>query len=165
MICIRNNEKVFERALLRYGTILSDKEFSGENCIRVREVVMDGKKYFHYMVNGKVEDIVYLGKVETYRFYFSRFQKELHQVFKNMGNTLEKLEKSGELPPPIPGAGKSFFPRFDWNERYIHLTDGREMEYTQICVKKGDKCNFKDAVLVAEVIGTEEEILQRICRR
>lgn len=166
MICIESNEKVFERVLLQYGTILSEKELSaGDNHVQTREIAINGKKYFHYMVNGETRDIVCLGEVKTYRFYFSRFQKELHQVYKSMGNTLEKLEKSGELPPPIPGAGKSLFPRFNWSERYIHLADGREVEFTQICVEKGDKCYFKDAVLVAEIIETEEEVFQKISRR
>lgn len=164
MICIRSNEKVFERALLRYGTILSDKEFSGENCIRVREVVMDGKKYFHYMVNGEVKDIVYLGKVDVYRFYFSRYQKELHQMIQNMIDAGMKV-KTDEIPFAKQGGGMSFISKLGWNNKYIRLADDRKAEFTQACVGEGNKCDFKDSVLVAEMIGTEKEILEKICRR
>lgn len=167
MMCIENNERTFERVLLRYGTILSDRElFGNENYVRVREIAIDGKKYFHCMVNGETTDIVCLGEIKTYRFYFSRYQKELHQGLKNLGNSLMTFKKSGKVPASTPGSGKSYLiESIFWNERYVELADGREVEFTQICVEKGNECNFKDAVLVAEVIGTEEEILQKISRR
>lgn len=164
MICIESNEKVFERVLLRYGTILSDKEFSGDNFIRIREIAIDGKKYLHYMVNGEIKDIVYLGEVQTYRFYFSRYQKELHRIFQNMLDVGIKT-KADEIPVAKMGGGMSFLSKLGWKDKYIKFADNREAEFTQVCVEKGEKCNFKDAVLVAEVIGTEEEILQKISRR
>lgn len=126
----QNNEEICEKALLRYGKIVSDKELTGENFVRMREIILDGKKFFHCMVNGETRDIVYLGEVETYCFYFSKFQKELHQVI-----------------------GKP--------DRYFQFANGQRVEYTQICNKRGQQCLFADAVLVAEVIGTEEEIWQK----
>lgn len=122
----RSNEEICEKALLRYGKVISDKELTGENFVRMREIVLDGKKFFHCMVNGETRDIVCLGEVETYCFYFSKFQKELHQAF-----------------------GKS--------ERYLQLANGQKVEYTQVCKGREAQCFFSDAVLVAEVVATENE--------
>ena len=77
MICIKSNEEVCGRNLLRYGKIISDRKLDGKNCVRVREIVLSGKKYFHYMVNGEVKDIVYVGDVEVHRFYYSQKQREM----------------------------------------------------------------------------------------
>lgn len=122
----RSNEEICEKALLRYGKVISDKELTGENFVRMREIILDGKKFFHCMVNGETRDIVCLGEVETYCFYFSKFQKELHQAF-----------------------GKS--------ERYLQLANGQKVEYTQVCKGREAQCFFSDAVLVAEVVATENE--------
>lgn len=159
-----SNEEVFDKILLRYGTIISDKEFSETNSVRVREIVIDGKKYFHYMVNGKVKDIVCLGKVDVYRFYFSKYQEELHQIIQNMIDTGMKV-KTDEIPFAKQGGGMSFLTKLGWNNKYIRLADDRKAKFTQVCVGEGNKCNFKDSVLVAEIIGTEKEILEKICRR
>lgn len=159
---MESNEEVFGRKLLRYGKIISDQNIEDENCVRIREILLDEKRYLHYMVNGRVVDIVYLGKAQVYRFYFSQSQKELHGMFKSMGDTLEKLAKNGEIPPPSPGAEMLFFPRFVWKERYIKMPGGNEVEFTQVCTDKGEVCRYKDAVLVAELMGSKEEIFRKI---
>ena len=163
MIYVENNNEIFGKNLLRYGHIISDQTLRGENFVRIRQIVMDERKYLHYMVNGEVKDIVYLDKVQTYRFYFSRYQKELHRIFQNMTDVGIKI-RTDEIPLAKLGGEMSFLSKLGWKDKYIKLTDDREVEFTQICIGK-EECSFKDAVLVAEMTGTEEIILQRIYRR
>ncbi|OLA94011.1 MAG: hypothetical protein BHW64_05550 [Candidatus Melainabacteria bacterium LEY3_CP_29_8] len=46
--------------------------------------------------------------------------------------------------------------------RYLQFANGRKVEYTQICNKKEQQCLYADAVLVAEVIGTEKETWKKV---
>ena len=142
-----DNEEICGRNLLRYGKVVSDQKISGKNLVRIREIVLEGKKYLHYMVNGEVKDIVYLGGAQVHRFYFSRQQREIVRI-------------DGFLCSAIGLEGKLY----DGKKNFVLLDDGREVEYSQWCYGISD-CNFPDAVLVAELEGTEKEILQRICRR
>lgn len=138
-------EDEFSKKLIRYGSIMEDNSWEGENKIGIKIILLDGKKYYHYAVNGNVMDIVYLGaEKKTNRFYYSRKQKEIKQL-----NAFLKI-------PNVVCDGK---------KSYITLEDGREVEYTQWCSTPDSECKFQDAVLVAELGGTKSEVYNKIVRK